>query len=415
MNTIKTTLLAVLLLLPLSLTYSSSLTITITNPTQDQRQELVEVDASLVRQKLGIAADAKFRVINALHQEVAYQLTYDGKLLIEASVRPQGTARFTIVPGEPRPMKTWVSGRQYPERVDDIAWENDRAAYRLYGPALQRNKERAFGNDVWVKNTPDLVVEQRYDLELSNHAAIVALRKAGNTAAADSLEELTTYHFDHGYGLDCYKVGPSLGCGAPALLDYSNPQALTSTPKIVFPYCYTDYEILDNGPLRFTVSLTYETKEFQGDRITEHRLLSLDKGSNFNRQTVWYEGATKPLDIASGVVIHNEDTTSVCLRGNMALYADPTDNPASQNFQIYVGVVFPYGQVERLRVPNEGAANGINGHALVVRRGVQPGERVTYYWGSAWSKNDCRNFMEWMLRASNLQHCQNNPLVVMVE
>lgn len=415
MNTIKTTLLAVLLLLPLSLTYSSSLTITITNPTQDQRQELVEVDASLVRQKLGIAADAKFRVINALHQEVTYQLTYDGKLLIEASVRPQGTARFTIVPGEPRPMKTWVCGRQYPERVDDIAWENDRAAYRLYGPALQRNKERAFGNDVWVKNTPDLVVEQRYDLELSNHAAIVALRKAGNTAAADSLEELTTYHFDHGYGLDCYKVGPSLGCGAPALLDYSNPQALTSTPKIVFPYCYTDYEILDNGPLRFTVSLTYETKEFQGDRITEHRLLSLDKGSNFNRQTVWYEGATKPLDIASGVVIHNEDTTSVCLRGNMALYADPTDNPASQNFQIYVGVVFPYGQVERLRVPNEGAANGINGHALVVRRGVQPGERVTYYWGSAWSKNDCRNFMEWMLRASNLQHCQNNPLVVMVE
>ena len=415
MNKIKTTLLAVLLLLPLSLTYSSSLTITITNPTQDQRQELVEVDASLVRQKLGIAADAKFRVINALHQEVAYQLTYDGKLLIEASVRPQGTARFTIVPGEPRPMKTWVCGRQYPERVDDIAWENDRGAYRLYGPALQRNKERAFGNDVWVKNTPDLVVEQRYDLELSNHAAIVALRKAGNTAAADSLEELTTYHFDHGYGLDCYKVGPSLGCGAPALLDYSNPQALTSTPKIVFPYCYTDYEILDNGPLRFTVSLTYETKEFQGDRITEHRLLSLDKGSNFNRQTVWYEGATKPLDIASGVVIHNEDTTSVCLRGNMALYADPTDNPASQNFQIYVGVVFPYGQVERLRVPNEGAANGINGHALVVRRGVQPGERVTYYWGSAWSKNDCRNFMEWMLRASNLQHCQNNPLVVMVE
>ena len=414
MNTIKTTLLAVLLLLPLSLTYSSSLTITITNPTQDQRQELVEVDASLVRQKLGIAADAKFRVINALHQEVAYQLTYDGKLLIEASVRPKGTARFTIVPGEPRPMKTWVCGRQYPERVDDIAWENDRGAYRLYGPALQRNKERAFGNDVWVKNTPDLVVEQRYDLELSNHAAIVALREAGNTAAADSLEELTTYHYDHGYGLDCYKVGPSLGCGAPALLRDTNPQSL-SYPEIIFPYCYTDYKILDNGPLRFTVSLTYETKEFQGDRITEHRLLSLDKGSNFNRQTVWYEGATKPLDIASGVVIHNEDTSSVCLRGNMALYADPTDNPAAQNFQIYVGVVFPYGQVERLRIPNEGGANGINGHALVVRRGVQPGERVTYYWGSAWSKNDCRNFMEWMLRASSLQHCLNNPLKVTIE
>ena len=381
--------------------------VTVSNPTDMQRQELVELDAKTVKERLGVCCDrCKLRVINAVRQEVPYQLSYDGKLLIDVSVRPKGQARFTIVKGEPRPMKTVVCGRQYPERVDDIAWENDRGAYRLYGPALQRNKERAFGNDVWVKNTPDLVVEQRYELELSNHAAIVALREAGNTAAADSLEELTTYHFDHGYGLDCYKVGPSLGCGAPALLDNG---------KIVFPYCYTQYEILDNGPLRFTVSLTYETKEFHGDRVTEHRLLSLDKGSNFNRQTVWYEGVTKPVDIASGVVIHNEDTTSVWLKENMALYADPTDNPSAQNFQIYVGVIFPYGQVETLRVPNEGGANGINGHALVVRRGVQPGERVTYYWGSAWSKYDCRNMQEWLLRAADFQNSLRNPLTVSIE
>ena len=262
-----------------------TVTITVSNPTDEQRQELVEVDANMVYHKLGISKGKPFRVINALHQEVAYQLTYDGKLLLDVSVRPNGTARFTVLPGQPRPVMSVVYGRQYPERVDDIAWENDRGAYRLYGPALQRNGERAFGNDVWVKNTPDLVVEHRYELELSHHAEIVALRKAGNTAAADSLEELTTYHFDHGYGLDCYKVGPSLGCGAPALLDNN---------KIVFPYSYTQYEILDNGPLRFTVSLIYKTKDYHGDQLTEHRLLSLDKGSNFNKQTVWYEGATKP-------------------------------------------------------------------------------------------------------------------------
>ncbi len=385
---------------------AQQVTVTVINSAESQRQELVEVDAKAVREKLGIADGKPFKVINALKQEVAYQLTYDGKLLIDASVRPQGVARFTVVPGQPRPMKTVVCGRQYPERVDDIAWENDRGAYRLYGPALQRNKERAFGNDVWVKNTPDLVVEQRYNLELSNHAAVEALRKAGNTAAADSLEELTTYHFDHGYGLDCYKVGPSLGCGAPALMDGN---------QIVFPYCYTQYEILDNGPLRFTVSLTYETKEFHGEQVTEHRLLSLDKGSNFNRQTVWYEGATKPIDVASGVVIHNEDTTSVYMEHPFVAYADPTDNPAGQNFQIYVGVVFPYDQVQTLRVPNEGAANGINGHALAVRRGVQPGQRVTYYWGSAWSKYDCTNFLQWLMRIAELQENLRNPLKVTVE
>lgn len=385
---------------------AQQVTVTVINSAESQRQELVEVDAKAVREKLGIADGTPFKVFNALRQEVAYQLTYDGKLLIDASVRPKGFARFTVVPGQPRPMKTVVCGRQYPERVDDIAWENDRGAYRLYGPALQRNQERAFGNDVWVKNTPDLVVEQRYNLELSNHAAVEALRKAGNTAAADSLEELTTYHYDHGYGLDCYKVGPSLGCGAPALMDGN---------QIVFPYCYTQYEILDNGPLRFTVSLTYETKEFHGEQVTEHRLLSLDKGSNFNRQTVWYEGVTKPIDVASGVVIHNEDTTSVYMEHPFVAYADPTDNPAGQNFQIYVGVVFPYDQVQTLRVPNEGAANGINGHALAVRRGVQPGQRVTYYWGSAWSKYDCTNFLQWLMRIAELQENLRNPLVVMVE
>lgn len=385
---------------------AQQVTVTVINSAESQRQELVEVDAKAVREKLGIADGTPFKVFNALRQEVAYQLTYDGKLLLDASVRPMGVARFTVVPGQPRPMKTVVCGRQYPERVDDIAWENDRGAYRLYGPALQRNKERAFGNDVWVKNTPDLVVEQRYNLELSNHAAVEALRKAGNTAAADSLEELTTYHFDHGYGLDCYKVGPSLGCGAPALMDGN---------QIVFPYCYTQYEILDNGPLRFTVSLTYETKEFHGEQVTEHRLLSLDKGSNFNRQTVWYEGATKPIDVASGVVIHNEDTTSVYMEHPFVAYADPTDNPAGQNFQIYVGVVFPYDQVQTLRVPNEGAANGINGHALAVRRGVQPGQRVTYYWGSAWSKYDCTNFLQWLMRIAELQENLRNPLKVTVE
>lgn len=395
-----------LIMLVLQPVKAQQVSVTVKNPTDAQRQELVEIDAATVYGKLGINSGSPFKVLNALRQEVAYQLTYDGKLLLDVSVRPKGVARLTIVPGKPRPVKTWVCGRQYPERVDDIAWENDRGAYRLYGPALQRNGERAFGNDVWVKNTPDLVVEQRYQLELSNHAAVEALRKAGNTAAADSLEELTTYHFDHGYGLDCYKVGPSLGCGAPALMDGD---------KIVFPYSYVNYEILDNGPLRFTVALTYETKEFHGDFVTEHRLLSLDKGSNFNRQTVWYEGATKPIDIASGVVIHNEDTTSVAFDNRIVAYADPTDNPAAQNFQIYVGVLFPYDKAEQLRVPNEGGANGIHGHALLVRRGVQPGERVTYYWGSAWSKYDCRNVLEWMLRLGVFYQVLREPLTVTIE
>ena len=385
---------------------AQQVTVNVKNNTGQQRQELVEVDAKTVYKKLGVSAGRNFRVINAVRQEVIYQITYDGKILIDASVRPHGTATYTIVKGTPRDAKVFVSGRQYPERVDDIAWENDRGAYRLYGPALQKSGERAFGNDVWVKNTPDLEVEKRYKVELENHPAILQLKKAGKDEEALALEEATTYHFDHGYGLDCYKVGPSLGCGAPALMDGAD---------IIFPYCYKDYQILDNGPLRFTVSLTYHPTDYQGQKLTEHRLLSLDKGSNFNRQTVWYEGAKKGIDVASGVVIHNEDTNSAVLGKNFVQYADPTDNPNGQNFQIYVGVIFPNGASETRQVENAGHANGIFGHALCIKRNVKPGEKLTYYWGSAWSKFDCRTQDEWQLRIDNFQKALKQPLAVTVE
>jgi len=385
---------------------AQQVTVQVRNNTSEQRQELVEIDAKTVYKKLGIAEGRHFRVINAVRQEVIYQITYDGKILIDASVRPHGTATYTIVKGTPRDAKVFVSGRQYPERVDDIAWENDRGAYRLYGPALQKSGERAFGNDVWVKNTPDLEVEKRYKVELENHSAIQQLKKAGKDDEALALEEATTYHFDHGYGLDCYKVGPSLGCGAPALMNGD---------EIIFPYCYKDYQLLDNGPLRFTVSLTYHPTDYKGQKLTEHRLLSLDKGSNFNRQTVWYDGAKKAIDIASGVVIHNEDTNSAVLGKNFVQYADPTDNPNGQNFQIYVGVIFPNGATETRQVENAGHANGIFGHALCVKRNVKPGEKLTYYWGSAWSKFDCRTQSEWQLRIDNFQKALKQPLAVTIK
>ncbi len=376
-------------------------TVTVHNDTEVARQEVIELDAHRVFSQLDLSGGRLVKVINAVNQEVPYQLTYDGKLLIDAAVRPCGTATYKIVKGQPRPVVNTVYGRMYPERVDDIAWENDRGAYRLYGPALQRSGERAFGNDVWVKNTPDLEVEQRYYVELTNHPRIEKLRKEGKTEEALAMEEATTYHFDHGHGLDCYKVGPSLGCGAPALMDGNN---------IVFPYSYKEYELLDNGPLRFTVALTYHPTDYQGEQITEHRLLSLDKGSNFNKQTVWYEGATKNIDVASGCVIHNEDKQSAVLGSDYVQYADPTDNPAGQNFQIFVGVLFPTAGIETKMTDNPGQTNGIAGHALAIKRGVKPGERVTYYWGSAWSKFDCRTQQEWGQRILGFKEALNCPL-----
>ena len=385
---------------------AADVTVTVSNNDKVQRQELVEVPVKDVYAKLGIKDGDKFIVRNALGQQVTYQVTYDGKLLIDASVRPGGTADFTITPGEPKPMKTYVCGKQYPERVDDIAWENDRTAYRVYGPALQRTGEKAFGVDVWVKNTPDLEVEKRYTTELSNHHKIAELKKAGKTAEALEMEQETTYHFDHGYGLDCYKVGPTLGCGTPALMDGD---------EMVMPYCYKTYKILDNGPLRFTVQLDYNQFNIGEDKnVVEHRIISCDKGSNFNKMTVWFEGLTKPRDMVAGVVIHSEDTKSVVCGDNYVIYADPTDNPAKQNFQIYVGVLFPNGVKSTKTMMYDTPSNGNAGHGVGVMT-YQPNEKYTYYFGSAWSKNDVRTMNEWKLRSEETLNALQVPLKVTVK
>ena len=386
---------------------AKDITVAVYNNEPAQRQEIVEIDAAKVYAQMGINKGTDIIVRNSLGQEVAYQLTYDGKLLIDAAVRPCGKASFTITTGKPQQMKTYVAGRMYPERVDDIAWENDRTAYRLYGPALQRSGEKAYGIDVWVKNTPDLVVEKRYDMELSNHAKIENLKKAGKNQEAREMEIATTYHFDHGYGLDCYKVGPTLGCGAPALMENG---------YLVMPYSYKDYKILDNGPLRFTVELTYNPSTVNGIKnVVEHRLLSLDKGSNFNKMTVWYEGLTRPCNLAAGVVIHQEDTQTLKCGRDFVAYADPTDNPAAQNFQIFVAALFPNGVSNTRMLPFEQPQGGAVGHAVGIVEGVQNQQRYTYYFGSAWSKNDVRNFDEWLLRINSFLDALHSPLEPRIE
>ena len=381
--------------------------ITVNNSDRCQRQEVVEVDLAQIRKVAGIKEGASLVVKNALKQEVPYQISYDGKLLIDASVRPLGKAVFTVSEGTPQPMKTIVTGKQYPERVDDIAWENDRTAYRLYGPALQKSGERAFGIDVWVKNTPQLEVEQRYVTELSNHKKIEELKKNGKNEEAFQMEVATTYHFDHGTGLDCYKVGPTLGCGAPALMENG---------RLVMPYCYKDYEILDNGPLRFTVQLVYNPAVVNGDRnVVEHRIISLDKGSNFNKMTVWYEGLTRPADLAAGVVIHQEDTQSIVIGRDFVAYADPTDNPEAQNFQIYVAALFPNGADVTRTLFFEEPVPGAAGHAVGIVKNYLKPSKYTYYAGSAWSKYDVRTLDEWVMRVNAFLNALHNPLDVTIE
>lgn len=368
--------------------------LTVTNPSDQQRLEVVEADLQAINKLLDTTNDEPLIVKNALGQQQDYQKSYDGKLLMYVAVQPHSTAEFTIERGKPSAFKPFVFGRLFPERIDDFAWENDKSAYRVYGPALQRTGEKSFGTDVWTKSTSELVLEHRYKMHLEGVAKRDSLRKAGNKHESDSMYIATSFHHDHGCGMDVYSVGPSLGCGAPALM---------KNGELIYPYCFKDYKILDNGPLRFTVELTYHPNS---DGITEHRLITLDRGSHYNKATVWYDGIKQPTDWASGVVLNGEG--QLALGEDYVLYADPTDNPKVHQSQIYVGVLFPHGIDESMML------KGNKNHGIGIVRKYS-GKPYTYYFGSAWSCYDVKTFAEWQLLANNYLHNIKNPLITEIK
>ena len=411
--------------------YAQQATVVVNNPTDAQRQELVEVNISDVKVKLAGIAPKKgeaYIVKNKRGQQIGSQITHDGKLLIDASIRPHGSATYYISVGKPYQQKVWTTGALYKIRKDDIAWENDRCAYRVYGPALQRTGERSFGTDIWVKNTPDTVVYERYIKDMQGNingdkvdekvkseerkmknltGAALEAQKAkikALKAASREIDVTTSFHLDHGNGLDPYRVGATLGLGAPGLMVGKD---------LVLPYCYKTYKILDNGPLRFTVELTYNPSTI-GDQknVVEHRIISLDKGSNFNKMTVWYDGLTHPTDFATGFPIHEEDTETKTFAKDYVSYADPTDNQEVNNSQVYVGVLFPNGVDNTYYQVFDKKHDGATGHALGLKLGLKDGERYSYYFGAAWSKYDVKSYNEWQLRIKEYLEALQKPLEV---
>ena len=66
-----------LMLAPVS-AVAGNVTVTVSNNSDVQRQELVEIPVGDVYARLGIKEGGAFIVKNALGQQVAYQITYDG-------------------------------------------------------------------------------------------------------------------------------------------------------------------------------------------------------------------------------------------------------------------------------------------------------------------------------------------------
>jgi len=329
---------------------------------------LPEVDYGQACKRVG--AD-DITVFDSKGNPIASQRTYDGKLIFSNN---RGEYYFKPAPAGYVPDSVaW--GRIFPERDEDLAWENDNVAFRAYGPVLQKRGEKAYGYDLFCKRATGFpVLETLYAGQCSgeNWRKFHELRKQGKNDEAKALEKSFTYHVDHGLGLDCYAVGQTLGAGATAVVKADG--------SLAFPWCYEKAEILDNGPLRFTVHLTMSPITIDGTEVVEHRIISLDAGNNLNRTEIWYEGMQNPQLLATGFVLHDDGPITANVAGRYMSYVDPTTDPAAGNGKIYVGVVLEKKPVEMKEVK----ANNMRNFVAVSK--YNPGDRFVYYWGFAWEK-----------------------------
>lgn len=390
---------------------SRTVTVTVTNPLAMERSnEMVEVSMETVTDRLGLADTAQIVVLNADGQQVPYQITYDGKVIFPAAIAAGGTATYTIQTGTPEAFDVKACGRCYPERMDDMAWENDLVAFRAYGPALQAKGERGFGYDLFTKyNTTEPMLEAMYAKELDKEtlAKIAELKKTDPKAAAELSRE-RSYHIDHGYGMDCYAVGPTLGAGVAALM---------VNDTIIYPWCYKNQEILDNGPLRFTVKLEFTPLTVKGDStVVETRLITLDAGSHLNKTVVSYSNLKETLPIVAGIVLHEPDGAVVADAANGYItYVDPTTGP--DNGKIFMGAAVPAVVKDAKTVlfseKEKKERNNADGHVLAVSD-YEPGSEYVYYWGFAWDKADIKTADAWNRYMADFAQKVRNPLTVKV-
>lgn len=359
---------------------------TVTNPTDMERQDVVELDAQKLFADLGIGGGRQFIVLDGDGVEVPYQLTYDGKVLVQVFLAPKATTTLHVVKGEPNQYRLDCNGRIYPNREDDLTWENDKCAWRFYGPKMKGKGVNGF--DTFAKNVTYPIQDQLYQNELTSYGINEQLKKQGRGGEWSQIHrDLYTYHRDKGQGMDAYTVGATLGAGAPALMNGTT---------LVMPDAYEKATILDNGPLRFTVRQEMPAVSGDNGSYQEVRLISQDRGSHLAKFVIEYQGLQQAQPVCAGIVVHESQPSTYLInkKAGTIAYADALDHPEAQNGQLYIGCVFP-GKMKALKyMPlGEKKAGGI-GHVLG-QTVYQPEGKFTYYAGSAWSKYDCPSMNVW--------------------
>jgi len=171
--------------------------------------------------------------------------------------------------------------RFVPERTDDYAWENNKVAFRTFGPIAQQMVEQNIkggtltsGIDAWLKKVEYPIIDKWYEKTVNNKGS---------------------YHEDTGEGLDNFHVGVSRGVGGIAV----KKGDVYYTSKN-----FVRWNTITTGPLRTCFVLEYEDWDAGGQLISEKKTISLDYGSFLSKFEIELSGTEV---IHAGLTLHEKD------------------------------------------------------------------------------------------------------------
>lgn len=352
---------------------------------EDLGTRVVELNAAEILGKL----DSKgFFITDFYGNEIPSQLTHDSLILFACNIEAGGSQIFKIHKSDSihnYPSTVW--GAFYPKRRDDLSYENELVGFRIYGPGTQQAGEKAFGYDLFFKYpTEELIVPQLYAPETDDAvwAKVDSLRKIDNNLAEEYIKTFS-YHLDHGKGMDCYAVGPTLGAGVAAIMQ---------NDSIVYPWCYNTAEILDNGPLRFTAVLKFAPVKINSSEVTEVRKISLDSYSYLNNCEVRYEGLSNQVEIVAGFPLRDDSKPVVSTKDGLVAYADPTQGDT--NGKALLGIKTKTASDSSLEKDKH----------ILLSYTLKPGNPFIYKWGFSWDKTEIPTMDEWVkyLEKADLQY-----------
>lgn len=251
-----------------------------------------------------------------------------------------------------------VFGRYVPERKDDFAWENEYAAFRMYGPAL-RPENPSNGVDLWLKASPELIVDSFYYRE-----HVLGL----------------PYHINYGKGLDCYKVGHT--CGAGGLVVLADNKTYVGGP-------YDRWEIVEQTNDKLVFRLEYDSLQVGEKVLQESITITAEAGTAMNKAEVVLKGEYDgELLVGGGIYMHDTiDHFEVYESLGTVFYEEDalSDKTAAQMNYEYNGSTSQGRIYITVQVPEATVTDLQDGNLIAVKP-YQLGDTLTYYFGATWSE-----------------------------